>query len=255
MRRIPSLLAAAALALGLAACGDDDSSPIDDAADTGDTAVDDAPTDGGSGATGDDGDELPGDLGDLDPDELADLDIDLGDLEDFDGDLEEMMEGADDMISAMGGEGGGTVTVDGVTYEVRSDSCIAMGESFFLDGPGIGSDGTEAWVVVSRDISTREELEEFLDESMVDTMLPEGQDQLDEMYVEVHVGSTSRFEFADDQPSWNAMSEGGFAFSDAVVDFEVTGDGLRGSGQAEDMNQIETEFGETVPVEFDVACS
>lgn len=246
MRRIPSLLAATALVFGLAACGDDDSSPIDEAAD-------EAPADDGDAAD-DAPDDLPDELpGDIDPDELAEMDLD--DLEDLDVDMEEMLEGADDMLESMGGDGGGTVTVDGLTYEVRSESCIAMGESFFFDGPGVGADGTEAWVVVSRDISTREELEEFLDESMVDNMLPEGQDQLDEMYVEVHVGSTSRFEFADDRPNWNAMSEGGFAFSDAVVDFEVTDGGLRGSGQAEDVNGIETEFGETVPIEFDVACS
>jgi hypothetical protein len=287
MRRTIALLAAATLAITMAACGGDDDGPLGDAtdpptADDTDPADDEAETgpppeapapdeqpDSPDAPDSPDGPDL-GDLGDLgiDLDELAELGIDLSDLEEMLGnldgidfenfdpetDLAELFEGLDDFISGFGGDGGGTVTVDGVTYQVESDSCITFGDDFFMDGPAAGSDGSQAWVVVSRDITTRADMEDFMDEAMLDNLFGDS-DVLDEAYVEVHVGSTSRFDFTDDQPSWNAMSDSGWAFGDGIIEFQMTGNGIRGAGQAEDQNGVAAEWGETVPIEFEVGCS
>ena len=276
MRRTISILAAASLTLALAACGGDDDGPLGgaveappsddtDDAETGPPpeATDDSPEPRDTPEPG----EVP-DLGDLDLDELAELGIDLSELEDMLGnlddfdfenfdpetDLEGLFEGLDDFMSGFGSDGSGTVTVAGVTYQVQSDSCITFGDDFFMDGPGIGSDGSEAWVVVSRDITTRSDMEDFMDEAMLDTLFGDS-DVMDSMYLEVHVGSTSRFDFNDDQPSWNAMSDDGFAFGDGIVEFQATGNGLRGAGEATDQNGVAADWGETVPVEFEVSCS
>lgn len=261
----------------MAACGGDDDGPLGDAdapptddAETGpppEAPDPDPDTDPPDVSDMPDMSDMP-DLGDLDLDELSELGIDLGELEEMFGnlddfdvenfdpetDLAELFEGLDDFMSGFGSDGGGTVTVDGVTYEVTSDSCITFGDDFFMDGPGVGSDGSQAWVVVSRDITTRADMEDFMDEPMLDNLFGDS-DVLDEAYVEVHVGATGRFDFTDDQPSWNAMSDSGWAFGDGIIEFQMTGNGIRGAGQAEDQNGVAADWGETVPIEFEVGCS
>ena len=268
MRRTLSLVLAASVTLAVAACGGDDAGPISG---PGDDAVTGSPPEApDAGETPDRPDtadapdltDLPN-LADLDLEELAEMGMDLedlqemfGNLEDFDPetDLEDLFAGLDDFISGFGRDGSGTVTVDGVTYRVESDSCIAFGDDFFMDGPAVGSDGSEAWVSVSRDITTRADMEDFMDESMLDNLFGDS-DVLDEAYVEVQVGVTSRFGFSDDEPNWYAVSDSGWAFGDGVIEFEMTGNGIRGSGRAEDQNGIAVDWGETAPIEFEAACS
>lgn len=184
----------------------------------------------------------------IDLDELADADLD-------DLDLDEMMEGMDEFISSMGGgDGGGTVTVGDVTYTVDADLCMALGDEFLLDGPAVGSDGSDAWVDANYGITTREEMAEFMEESQLSFLFPDGVDELVDMNVSVNVGQTSRFGFVEDQPSWSAY--GGDAFDMGLdLDWEFTGNSLRGSGEAIDDNYVVLDFGETVPIQFELGCN
>jgi hypothetical protein len=241
MRRSPVLALAAAASLVFAACGGDDAGPA--GAESGDLprAVQEALEDG-------------------DLEALRDLDIDLDDFdpenfdpEDFDEDtIDDLVRSADEMLSSLGGDGGGTVTVDGVTYTLEADMCIAYGDELTLDGPAQGSDGSVAWVSVNYSVTQRSDMEDFVDESVLDTMFPPGVDTISDFSVEVDVGQTNRMESNDDQPSWNATDSS--MSSVGELDYEVGGGSARGSGQAEDWNGVAADFGETAPIEFDVGC-
>lgn len=266
MRRSMFALTAAALGLALTACGGDDSSLLEqvgaDPTAPADGSADDSSSDDGSGDAGADtgsgGDGSDSGLGDLDLDDLEGLDLDEMldgiDLDDLDGlDLDELLDGLDDFISGFGGDGRGTVTVDGVRYEVISESCVAFGDDFFMDGPAQGSDGSVAWIDANRSVTTRADMADFVDEMTLDMLFGDS-DVLDELYIDVRVGATSRFDDDGSQPNWSAMSDSGFAFGDATVEFELSGNGIRGAGQAMDVNGIAADFGQTVPIEFELAC-
>lgn len=260
MRRSALPLSVAALALVFAACGGDDSDSVldrvgapADTSDDGETATSDEPDTGGPGLP------VPTDAGEL-QDRLAELGIDLdelgdlGDLDLDDLDLEELFGDLDDFVSGFGGDGGGVVTVAGVRYEMTSDSCLSFGTDFFIDGPAQGADGTVAWIDANRSVSTRDDLREFMDDAMLDRMFGDA-DQIDELFIDVRVGATGRFDFNDDQPNWTATSDSGFVFGDGIVEFEMVGNGVRGAGEATDSNAVAADFGETVPIEFDLACN
>ena len=241
----------AAISLVLAACGGDDGGgPGAGAPSDGSPIVDsDLPAEAQEAL-----DELGIDLDDLD--DLADLDLD--DLENIDLDdldLDEMMEGMDEFISSMGGgDGGGTVTVDDVTYTVDADLCMAFGDDFALDGPAVGSDGSDAWVDANYGITRREDMADFMEESQLSIIFPDGVDELIDMSVSVNVGQTSRFGVVDDEPSWSTY--GGDMFDMGLdLDWEFTGNSLRGSGEATDDNYVALDFGETVPIQFELGCN
>lgn len=229
MRR--SALAIASLGLVLTGCGGDDGDPVADRVGTPAEPPAEASSSDQDPSTGDPGLPVPPDADDLD----------------------ELMEDFDDLVSGFGSDGGGVVTVAGVRYDMVSDSCISVGSEFFLDGPAQGSDGTVAWIDASRSISTRDDLEEFMDDAMLDMLFGEG-DELDEFFIDVRVGATGRFDFDDDQPNWSATSDSGFAFGDGIVEFEFVGNGIRGAGEATDSNGVALDFGQTAPIEFELAC-
>lgn len=241
MRRPKIFAIVASAALVLAACGGDDngSGPID------------RPTDVPSG------DEIPADVREM----LDDAGIDLDDLEALsdmdpdDFDLESMMDDMDEFVSSMGGgDGGGTVTVGDVTYTVDADVCIAFGDDFSLDGPAVGSDGSTAWVDAYYSITTREEMADYMDDSQLDLLFRDGADEFTDMSLSVSLGQTGRFDFVEDQPSWSVYGGDMIDFG-LELDWEFTGNSLRGSGEATDDNYVALDFGETVPIQFDVGCS
>jgi hypothetical protein len=241
MRSIPFFALAVAGSLVFAACGGDDAGPS--GAETGDLprAVEDALERGDLEALQELAGDLAGELENFDP-------------ENFDEDtIDDFMRSADEMISSLGGDGGGTVTVDGVTYTVVADVCLAFDDDLTLDGPAQGSDGSVAWVSVNYSVTQRSDMEDFLDESVLDMMFPAGVDTVTDFSVEVEVGQTSRMGSNDDQPSWNATDSS--MFSVGELDYVVSGGAARGSGQAEDWNGVAVAFGETAPIEFDVACT
>lgn len=224
-------------ALGLAGCGGDDggSGPID------------RPAEVDTGLPG--GAELPEGVRDLlenmDPDELAQMD---------DDEREEMIQGlqdsANEMISSFGGDGGGSITIGDVTYVLEPDVCIAFGTDLSIDGPAIGSDGSVAWVFIDHSISTRDEMAEFLDESMVEMIFPAGVDTVTDVNIEVNVGSTGRFDDADG-PSWNATAGDWFGGT-ASIEYEYRDGRLTGAGTADDYS--DDGFGNQAEIRFEAYC-
>lgn len=255
MRRSALALSAAVLGLVVAACGGDDAGSSLEQVGIQPDAPETADEPGAPADPAENGDQpglpIPPDAAELE--ELLDeLGIDPDELGD-DVDLDELLEELDGFISSFGGDGSGVVTVAGTRYEMTSDSCVAFGDDFYIDGPAQGSDGSFAWIDASRSVSTRDDMREFMDEAMLDRMFAES-DTLDELFLEVRVGATSRFDFVDDEPNWSSTSESLFTFGEGIVEFEFVGDGIRGAGEATDSNGVALDFGQTVPIEFDLSC-
>lgn len=249
MRPRSVIVAIIALALPLAACGGDDSGGSVDV---------DGPAEAATGLPSADPDAA--DLPDSAQEMLDELGIDLDDLDlsDIEGlddlDLDSMFEDLDDMMTGLaGGDGAGVITVDGVAYTVDADICYVSASEFFFDGPAVGADGSQGWASVSHSVTTREEMSEYLDDDMIEFMFPDDADVIIDFDVEVRVGATGRFDFSDDHYSWSAYG-GDVIFGDALVTYEVSGNTLRGSGQAEDSNFVDSDWGDTVPIEFEVSC-
>lgn len=251
MRARTTIVVIAALSLPLAACGGDDSGGSVDV---------DGPAEAATGLPGGDADGSDIDLPDDAQEMLDELGIDLDDLDlsDIEGlddlDLDSMFEGLDDMMTGLaGGDGAGVITVDGVAYTIDADICYIGQSEFMFDGPAVGADGSQGWASVTYSVTTRDEMREFVDDDMIEFMFPEDSDTLVDFDVEVRVGATGRFDYSDDQYAWNAYG-GDFLFGDAVVTYEVSGNTIRGSGQAEDSNYVDSDWGDTVPIEFEVSC-
>src|SRR6056297_61793 len=198
-----------AVALVAAACGDDEASDSTAVADNGqpDGEVTE-PDEAGPAAPADE-------------DPSASDDVDAADLG---GDID--TSGLEDMVDDFNtGEGGGTITIDGSDYVFEAEACIA-GEmafgSFAAEGPGTTSDGTPFYGLVSLDTSSREDLEDFVDESTLEIMFPEGTDSFSDIIVAVDVGRTEMFGDApEDQPSWEAATVLGDSVFGAEVDYEL----------------------------------
>jgi hypothetical protein len=181
---------------------------------------------------------------------LEDLGVDLDGASDLDG----VLEGVDEFISSFGGEGGGTFIVGDVTYTMVADVCIVSDTDLVIDGPATGSDGSVAWASLNRSVETREEMAEFMDETMLEFMFPDGEDQIDDLSIEINVGATSRFDSADDQPTWSAGSSG-FGFGDFdTLEYQVTGGTIRGEGRVEDYSGVAADYGDSVELKFEASC-
>lgn len=205
----------------------------------------------------DDGPSSPEDVlediisGDFDPGDLEDIDlsdIDVGDI-DLD-DIEDQLEGLEDFAGDLSSGGGGEVTIEGVTYAFDAEYCFVFDDDIQASGPGVGSDGTPAWVEVSYSRDTAEELAEFLGEEGVELLYP-GQDVIETLIVSVEPGKDGIYGSGpDDQPSWYAGNE----FSDNPLEWQVDGSSISGSGQIGDDNYVVLDFPDTVPFTFQASC-
>jgi hypothetical protein len=240
MRRGRPIALVMSLSLALVACGGDDGGDALDLSGPADVAADAAP-----------GDETDAETGAAPvvptlPDGISDAVDEALESGDF-GELEEMAR------SFNTGEGGGSITIGDVTYTVVSDICIVQLPNVTVEGPATGSDGSVAWVSVDRSITTRDELAEFVDESTLELLFPDGAEEMEDVLVSVEVGRTELFgSGAEDQPSWESSIG---SFGSGELEFEATANGLRGQGTAADFNGIGAPFGETVPMEFEVGCN
>lgn len=208
---------------------DDDEVEIDDASDSEGGGADDA---GGSdGAGGSDEAGGAGSNGEAQQ-SLDDAGVDL--------DLDALEESAAGFST---GDGGGTVTIDGVDYGFEADICIAQGPSFVAEGLAEAPDGTPAWVSISHEADGFD----FDGDG-------EGDATLD---VFVEVGRAEMFgSGGDDQPDWSASKIDSAAMSmgeDLTVDFD--GNNITGGGPISDYNGVAIPFGETAPMTFEAACS
>lgn len=222
------------VALVLAACGGDDGAgPLD------------RPAEVDTGSLEETRDQVADALEEagIDPDALDGLDLDDIDPENLD--LDELQGELDEFISGFGGDGGGTVVLGDVTYTVVADVCLAFADAITVDGPAQGSDGSVAWISVDRDISTRDEMLEFMDEDMVDLVFGDA-DVLDSANVTVAVGATGRFDDGDEQ--WDASSGLGFGAED--LEYRLEGTRFTATGTAMNWDSM----GEERAISVDVAC-
>lgn len=176
---------------------------------------------------------------------------DLGDGSVDSGDLDELMEGAEDLAESFGDSGTGTVMINDDTIDFTSEICFSGQGDFTIEGPGVAGDGTPVWVSISQTVDSREELAEFFDEAMLQQLYGDADPVIDsEMGVDY--GRTELFGgAADDMASFSATSN---AFS--VDDFVMTVDGqsASGSGSALDYNYVAGDFDDRFEFTFSAGC-
>ena len=160
------------------------------------------------------------------------------------GDLDERDPGP----LAPGPDDGGTVTVDGVTYTIEPEICIAEAPNVAVEGLGTAPDGTAAWVSVNRAVTRREDVVGVMDSSTIMALFGD-RDEIDEIAVSVDVGKTGPVgEPSGDHPSWEA-SAGVLQPGDLAVTDTTTG--IAATGTATDV----LGDGGTSPIELDVGCA
>jgi len=176
---------------------------------------------------------------------------DLGDGSVDSGDLDELMEGAEDLAESFGDSGTGTVMINDDTIDFTSEICFSGQGDFTIEGPGVAGDGTPVWVSISQTVDSREELAEFFDEAMLQQLYGDADPVIDSEMV-VDYGRTELFGgAADDMASFSATSN---AFS--VDDFVMTVDGqsASGSGSALDYNYVAGDFDDRFEFTFSARC-
>lgn len=207
--------------------------PADDQGDAGNEAVADADAD--TGVDNDSGDDV---------DSIDDI-VDLDELE-------------DQLSNFSTGEGGGTITIDGVAYTFEAEVCIAgpvAFGSFIAEGAGTTPDGEPFYGDISLDRTERADMEDFVDEAVLETMFPDGAEVLEDVSISVAVGQGGMFEDAPaDQPNWDASTVLGEGMFGVSVDYQLDGTTFSGSGQISDLNGVAAPFGDTVPFEFTASC-
>ena len=220
------LIPVASVGLLLSACGGSD-----DATDLGVSSVPDAADQGSpAGQDGTSDDDVQQQLDD------NDVDVDLG----------EIGEGTSDFNT---GEGGGSIVIDGLTYEYEAEVCISFERDLTIDGPGVGPDGTPFWGSIGVSELNRAEMEELgaMPEQALDALFGDKEEGIS-VEVDVEVGRTDMFGSGpDDLPSYSAATLLGEPLM-GEVEYELSNDGVSGSGQ-----MVDDTF-TSVPFEFSGSC-
>ena len=167
-------------------------------------------------------------------------------------DLEDLLESAQELAESFGGSGSGTVEINGDTINFTSEFCFVGQGDFTIEGPGSTDDGTPVWVSIDRTEDSRAELAEFLDEDMLQTIYGDA-DPIINSSLRVDYGRTELFGNApDDMPAFDAASSN---TGQAEIEFEVNGTEARGSGSAIDFNFVSGDFDERFDFTFQANCS
>lgn len=237
MRRDHLTKMSLAIAAGLlvAACGGDDEPaaepPADEVTDemtdaAGDDTADDAGGEAAEDAGDGDGDAGGAGTNDEAQESLDDAGVDL--------DLDELEETVGNFST---GEGGGTVTIDGVAYTFESTAvCIVQGDDFVAEGLGQDPDGNPAWVSIN---ASRDDFD--------------GDGEAGP-YIDVYVepGRVELFgEGPDDAPDFAASYFDGFG---EEITYELNDGRITGSGPISDFNGVAIPFGETGEMTFEAFC-
>jgi len=179
----------------------------------------------------------------------------LGDLADgtFDeGDLDDLMENAQDMAESLADSGSGNVTINGDSIDFTSELCFSQQGDFTIEGPGSAADGTPVWVSISQSIQSRAELAEFFEEEMI-TQLYGDADPIIESEVSLEYGKSDLFDSGEDGlPDFNASNN---QFSGNEIEFNVNGNSASGGGQAVDFSGVAGAFGDLFDFTFSAGCS
>ncbi|MEQ8840957.1 MAG: hypothetical protein RIB98_08245 [Acidimicrobiales bacterium] len=238
------LVATAVLMLTLVAAGCGDDSGPSGAFGPGAVGNDASPSGGV------DGPEDLGELGDLGA--AGDILEDLSDGSFDPGDLEDLMENAEDMAESFGGSGSGTVSINDETISFASEICFAGQGDFTIEGAGETADGTPVWVSIDQSTDSREDMEDFMSEEMLDTMFGDA-DTMTNASFDVEYGRAELFGSGDDtMPNFSAFSGVG---SEDQLTMELSGNGASGSGEATDFNFVSGDFEERYPFTFEASCS
>ena len=186
----------------------------------------------------------------------------LGDLENGNVELEDLLEStqesAQERAEGLFVSGSGTVEINGDTINFTSEACYvgrggpSIRGDFSVEGPGSTGDGTPVWVSISRNVTSRAELAEFLDEDTLQNRFGDA-DQTIESSLQLSYGKTEIFGSAPfDMPTFNADSS---YLDRAEIEFEVNGNEARGSGRAVDVNLVAGDFEATFDFTFQANCS
>lgn len=228
----------------VAACGGDDDEPAaepaeasadGEAADTsGDGSGDAGSDDDGSDddSSGDDGSGTnDGGAGTNDEaqESLDDAGVDL--------DLDELEETVGNFST---GEGGGTVTIDGVVYTFEATGvCVVQGTDFVAEGLGQDPEGNPAWVSISAS------MEDFDGDGTEGPSID----------VFVEPGKTELFgEGPDDAPDFSASYFEGIADPSQEIVYELSDGRITGRGPVQDFNGVAFPFGESREMSFEASC-
>lgn len=205
-----------------------------------------------------DGDDGPSALdiatSDVDGDEAAEgLDDVLDGAADPAEVADDLKEQGEALAEAFGEDGGGRVEINGESFSFVSSICFAGQGDFTIEGMGEDSAGTAVWVSISHTVDSREELEEFFDESMLESLYGDA-DPIVESRVSIEWGRDELYGSAPDgEHRFEASS--GTVFSEGELDLNASGDGVSGSGSAKDFNFVSGDFEQTYDFTFEAACS
>ena len=205
-------------------------------------------------ACGDDGGSPEAQTRDAAEDLLDDIQEGLEDGESPDDVIEEAQDAAEDFLEGMGAtEGSGTMEIHGETISFDTELCFSAQGDFSAAGGGTASDGTPVWVSVDYTEDSREELAEFMDEQMLETLYGDA-DPIIAQSIAVDFGREDLFgSAADDQPSFSADNLA--TVNDALtVEITVDGQSASGSGIAADYNSVAGTFEDTFEFSFEVSC-
>lgn len=143
------------------------------------------------------------------------------------------------------GAGGGTVVVDDVTYTFVAQNCFPSPGNFSTQGlaTSTGEYG-DAWISISGGIN-----QDYDDDGTADVTAD----------VTIEHGKTELFGESDPEKPEYAASRLSFstqpaAINEGVLDFEINGSTMTGSGQMSDWSGIAVPFGETVDFTFEASC-
>lgn len=218
MRFRSTVVPAIALAVGLAACGSDDTS---------DTP---APTENDA-ITGD-GDS---DVAEVDVAEADVAEADVNGVADPDGSdmgsdaIEAAGEALDRIVDQYSDDGSVTITVDGITYTGEAEACMMFPEMVTVDGPVTAADGTVGWVQIN-----------YEPDSMTG-----------DLDVELGIGVTARLDrVEEDQPRWRTR----IVFDGEEPTAEYHDTTITGRGFVGDEHAVVVPFGEYAPFEFTANC-
>jgi hypothetical protein len=185
--------------------------------------------------------------GEFDLDDLGDLaDGDFGDI-----DLAELQDSAEGFAEAFGGEGSGTVEVNGDTIPFTSEICYATGTEFGVEGAGTTGDGTPAWVSISHTVQTRAEAIGLFGEDTVQLLYGDADPVIDSN-LQIEYGRSELFgTAADGLPSFDASTIASYG----QIEIDLNGSSASGAGKVIDNAFVLGEFGDEFDFSFTAACS
>ena len=188
----------------------------------------------------------------LDEDAAGDLVDDILSGEDPSEAIADLSDSAESMMRSFSEEGSGRVEIHGQVIEFTSDLCFSDAGDFSIEALGEADDGTPVWVTISHSVDSREELEEYFEEEMLE-MLYGDAELIIETSVDVDFGREELFGGnPDDQPSFSSRS--GTIDDSGQITIDISGSSVSGEGVAQDYNYVAGDWEARFPFTFQAGC-